>query len=180
VRLQNATGIKMIIGIDGSNLRSGGAITHLSELLQVADPDQNNFSKVILWGETALLNKIEDRVWLTKIHEPLLDKNLLQRLKWQKFYSSDLARKAKCNVLFIPSGIVIGDFRPVVTMSHNMLPFDWIEIKRYGLSWQMVRNLLLRVIQSNSYRAADGMIFLTKFSQNKILKVIKKTLESRD
>lgn len=165
----------MIIGIDGSNLRSGGAITHLSEMLKAANPVTNGFSNVIVWGERALLNKLEDRVWLVKHHEPLLDRSLIYRLFWQRKYSSAKARNSRCNVLFIPSGIVLGDFSPVVTMSHNMLPFDWNEIKRYGPSWQLLRNLLLRFIMTASYRAADGMIFLTHFSQNKIMRVLKKT-----
>ncbi|HXH73896.1 MAG TPA: glycosyltransferase family 1 protein [Bacteriovoracaceae bacterium] len=164
----------MILGIDASNLRSGGAITHLSELLREADPSNYGFTKIILWGEASMLSKIEDRPWLVKVHEPLLDKSLPHRLFWQKFKVSKLARNANCNMIFIPSGIILGDFKPVVTMSHNLLPFQWGEIKRYGPSWQMLRNVLLNLIQSFSFKKADGMIFLSNFAQKTIMNRIKK------
>ena len=165
----------MIIGIDSSNLRSGGAITHLKELLLEADPLRDHFTKIIIWAEKSMLDQIIDRPWLIKIHEPLLDKNLIFRLFWQKFYSSKLAQKCKCDVLFVPSGIVLGNFKPIVTMSHNLLPFSWNEIKRYGFSWQMLRNLLLKIIQTNSFKKSNGLIFLSQFAKNSVLTAIKST-----
>lgn len=162
----------MIIGIDASNLRSGGAITHLSELLKAAAPEKDHFAKVIVWGEKKLLNNLPNNLWLIKIHEPLLDKSLLHRLYWQIRFSSKNAKAANCNVLFVPSGIVFGGFTPVVTMSHNLLPFEWREIRRYGLSWQLIRNLLLRKLQSHSFKNASGMIFLSQYAQKIILNII--------
>lgn len=165
----------MIIGIDASNLRSGGAITHLSELLLEADPVRDNFIQIIVWGEKLLLDKIKNHSWLVKIHEPLLDQSLLHRLFWQRFKVSGLAKKLNCDVLFIPSGIILGNFHPVATMSHNLLPFEWREIQRYGISWQMVRNLLLRRIQSFSFKNADGVIFLSRYAEKTIMNIIKKS-----
>ena len=34
----------------------------------------------------------------------------------------------KCDILFVPGGIYHGGFRPFVTMSQNLLPFEWHEI----------------------------------------------------
>jgi glycosyltransferase involved in cell wall biosynthesis len=158
----------MILGIDASNLRSGGTVAHLSELLNSADPAQNGFSKVILFAEKSLLGKINNYPWLIKVHEPLLDKSLLHRLYWQAFRASRLAHKFKCNLLFVPSGIILGSFKPVVAMSHNLLPFQWTEIKRYGVSWHMLRNLLLHLIQSSSFKRAEGMVIASSFAQNAI------------
>jgi len=163
----------MIIGIDTSNLRSGGTVAHLSELLRVADPVAHGFSKIIVWAEQSMLSRIEDRPWLLKIHESLLDKSLLHRLYWQMFRGSSLARNAGCHLLFVPSGIVLGNFRPLVTLCHNMLPFEWREIQRYGVSWQMLRNLLLRYAQSFSFRMSQGVIFLSRYAQDKVVNAIK-------
>jgi glycosyltransferase involved in cell wall biosynthesis len=163
----------MIIGIDASNIRSGGTVAHLSELLRAADPTRHGFSQITVWAEQSMLNRIEDRSWLVKVHVPLLDQNLLHRLYWQSFRASRLAQRSGCHVRFVPSGIVLGDFRPFVTMSHNLLPFEWREIRRYGISWQMLRNLLLRYIQSKSFRAADGLIFLSRYAKDKVMGVIR-------
>ena len=37
----------MILGIDASNLRAGGGVTHLVELLRAASPQQQGFSRVL-------------------------------------------------------------------------------------------------------------------------------------
>jgi len=73
--------------------------------------------------------------------------------------------------LFVPGGSFATDFRPVVTMSRNLLPFEWRELQRYGVSLTSMRLLLLRWSQSRSYRKADGIIFLTRYAEDAVLKV---------
>jgi hypothetical protein len=41
---------KMILGINASNIRSGGGVTHLVELLRAAEPEMYGFNKVIVWS----------------------------------------------------------------------------------------------------------------------------------
>jgi glycosyltransferase involved in cell wall biosynthesis len=166
----------MILGIDASNLRSGGTVAHLSELLNAIEPPLIGFSKIILWAEKSMLDKIQDRPWLIKIHEPLLDKGLLHRLYWQAFKVSNLARISGCNLLLVPSGIILGNFKPVAAMSHNLLPFQWSEIRRYGISWQMLRNILLHLIQSSSFKKADGVLFTSNFAKKTIKKFAQKNM----
>ncbi|WP_061235511.1 glycosyltransferase family 4 protein [Leptospira weilii] len=164
----------MILGIDASNIYSGGGVAHLAELLRAADPTHFGFEKVIVWGGEKILNKLEDRNWLKKTHEPFLDKSLLWRVYWQKFI---LRKKIKnCDLLFIPGGYYLGSFRPFVTINQNLLPFEWREMRRYGLSWQLVRNIILYFLQSMTFRKADGIIFLTKYAKDSVQKVINKSL----
>jgi glycosyltransferase involved in cell wall biosynthesis len=162
----------MRLGIDASNLRAGGGVTHLLEMLRAANPRAHGFSQVIVWGGTATLNQIEDRPWLEKANQPLLDKGLPHRVFWQRFRLSTLARMAECELLFVPGGSYAGDFHPVVTMSRNMLPFDWQEMARYGLSLMTVKCLLLRWAQTATFRRADGVIFLTQHAQQAVTQVI--------
>jgi len=159
----------MILGIDASNIRGGGGVTHLSEILQVADPHKYNFHKVILWGGSETLSKIKDHSWLEKVIDPLLNKSLLHRTYWQKFRLSYLANKAGCDILFIPGGNFSGKFKPFVTMSQNLLPFEWKEIKRYKISRESLRLILLRILQSRTFLRADGTIFLTEFARTVVL-----------
>lgn len=50
-------------------------------------------------------------------------------------------------------------------MSQNLLPFDLAEIRRFGLSAASLRLLLLRFLQSYTFRRAQGVVFLTEFSR---------------
>src|SRR5215467_12224585 len=106
----------MILGIDASNVRGGGGLTHLAEVLRVAEPNPVGFSKVIIWAGHETLGNIEDRSWIVKSHQPMLDKTLLHRMFWQRFKLDRLARLSKCDVLFVPGGSYAGDFEPIVTM----------------------------------------------------------------
>ena len=162
----------MILGIDATNIRWGGGVTHLIELLREAKPSDHGFNKVILWGWAPTLEKIEDRPWLVKANEPMLNKSLPLRIYWQKFILSKRAFKSRCSILFVPGGAYSGSFHPVVTMSRNLLPFELRELLRFGWSLVTVKLLLLRFIQSRSYRRTDGVIFLNNYAQNAVMNVV--------
>jgi len=155
----------MILGIDASNLRYGGGVTHLVELLRDAKPGAFGFEAVIVWGGSETLAAIEGRRWLRKAHVPVLNKALPFRAYWQRFTLSMLGRQDRCGLLFVPGGSFAGSFRPFVTMFQNMLPFDGEQVLRYGLSRRFVRLMALRHAQSRTFRRADGVIFLTRYAQ---------------
>ena len=161
----------MILGVDASNIRVGGGVTHLTELLRVANPLAHGFARVIVWSGRSTLSQIEDRPWLVKSYLAELDLGIAQRALWQRFRLSELARASGCDVLFAPGGSYAGDFHPVVTMSRNLLPFEWRELRRFGWSWLILKMVLLRWTQSRSYRRADGLIFLNQYAKDAVLKV---------
>ena len=165
----------MILGIDASNLHTGGSITHLSELLRSAEPHAFGFSKVVVWSGKATLAQIDDRPWLLKRHQPQLDGHWVKRAVWQRFELPRVARKEACESLFVPGGSFAGNFRPVITMSRNMLPFEWREAKRYGMSWMTLKLMLLRLTQTRSYVRANGIIFLTQYALDGVMRVVGRT-----
>ncbi len=164
----------MILGIDASNIREGGGVTHLVELLGAADPLKFGFSKVIVWSKKTTLDQIKDFPWIEKIYLPVFEKNLLSRILWQKLQLSKIVRTFSCNVLFIPGGSYAGDFKPVVTMSQNLLPFEWVELSRFGLSLTLIKMMLLRFTQSRTFKKAEGLIFLTEYAQCVVSKIIQR------
>jgi glycosyltransferase involved in cell wall biosynthesis len=167
----------MIVGIDASNLRRGGGITHLVELLRAGAPAAHGISQVIVWGGGQILAQLEDRPWLVKSSQPLLDRGLPWRAFWQRFRLAALVRACRCDVLFVPGGLVAGHCqRPAVAMSRNLLPFEGRELRRYGLSWLTLKWLILRVLQRRTFRAADGVIFLTRYARDVITRVAGGTL----
>ncbi|MBP9888675.1 MAG: glycosyltransferase family 1 protein, partial [Leptospiraceae bacterium] len=118
----------MILGIDASNIRGGGGVTHLVELLKAANPIQYGFEKVYIWGGKYTLDCIDDRNWLQKREENFLNKSLPYRVFWQKFILSKRAVELSCDILFIPGSSYSGNFRPYATLSQNLLPFEWKEM----------------------------------------------------
>lgn len=161
----------MIVGVDASNLRSGGGVTHLKELLSAAQPRRQGVEAVIVWGARATLSQLPERPWLEKRHHPWLELSAPRRILWQRRQLPRLAFQSGCAVLFCPGGLAPRSFSPVVTMCRNLLPFEWREMRRYGMSFQFFRLLLLRWMQAETFRRANGVIFLTRYAQDTVLAV---------
>jgi glycosyltransferase involved in cell wall biosynthesis len=164
----------MRIGIDATNLRSGGSLTHIGELLAAAQPEQHGIDSVVMWGGRDVLARVPTRPWLEAVHEPMLDRRLPVRVLWQQTQLGDVARRAACDLLFVPGGTYLGDFRPYVTMSQNMLPFDLAQAKLYGASPMLLKFLLLRVGQKATVRNAGGTIFLNEYARSRVTNVVRK------
>jgi glycosyltransferase involved in cell wall biosynthesis len=159
------------IGIDATNLRSGGGVTHLLELLRAAQPSEHGVGHIVIWGGKSTLKALEAQPWLSKRNPSALDKGILQRTLWQRYRLAKAARDEGCDVLFVPGGSYAGNFHPVVTMSQNLLPFEMRELMRYGWTLFTLKLLLLRLVQSRSFRKTDGVIFLTKYARDVVLRV---------
>jgi len=162
----------MILGIDVSNLRGGGGITHITGLLTAADPPSHGFSKVVLWGGHEILRHLPDHDWMVKSPQDLLNRSLPHRIFWQRYRLSELAQEAACDLLFVPGGSYIGDFNPVTTMCRNMLPFEPRELRRYGLSFTRLRLELLRLTQTQTFQKAAGVIFLSQYARDSVIREI--------
>ncbi len=161
----------MILGIDAFNIRAGGGVTHLVELLRAANPCVHGFVQVIVWSGEATLARIDERDWLKKVNDPLLDRGLPYRAFWHKFRLRKMAERAGCDILFVPGGSDASGFTPMVTMSQNLLPFEWSELRRYGWNLYTLKFLLLRWTQGSSFRKASGVVFLTEYARNAVLNV---------
>lgn len=155
----------MRLGIDASNIRTGGGLTHLFEVLNAAEPHKHGITRVVVWAGRQTIESLPAKPWLKCVHEPLLDQSLPMRTYWQMAKLPLLASQ-QCDFLFVPGGSYGGSFKPFATMSHNLLPFEIAESRRYGASWMFLKMLLLGWTQSKSFRKADGMIFLTNYARS--------------
>ena len=155
----------MKIAIDASNLRDGGGVTHLKEILGAANPERDRFAQIHVWGANATLERIDERPWLIKHAPAVLEGPLGPRLFWQRFGLQKAFMGADCNVLFSPGGLAAGKIHPSVTMCRNMLPFSAAERARYGWSKTRFRLFMLRFGQARSFARADGVIFLTQWAK---------------
>jgi glycosyltransferase involved in cell wall biosynthesis len=158
----------MRVGIDGSNLRQGGGVTHLVQMLEAADPPAEGITRVTVWGSRRLLDELPDRPWLARVHDEALERNGLSRMLWQQRRLASIAGGA-ADLLFSPGGTYLGSFHPFVTMFRNMLPFAAPERRSYGLSPMRLKLEILRRAQGATFRRADGVIFLTDHARAHIL-----------
>jgi glycosyltransferase involved in cell wall biosynthesis len=156
----------VIVGIDASNVRTGGGVTHLMNLLREARPGEFGIERAVLWAGRATLDELPDAPWLEKVHEPMLDRALPFRLWWQWFVLP--RRVLGLDLLFAPGGNAPASATPTLTMSRNMLPFEWRELSRYGVSWVGLRLLLLRLGQARTLARASGVIFLTEYARSAV------------
>lgn len=159
----------MHIGIDASNLREGGGVTHLVELLAHADPTRDGFSTVTVWGSSCTIDAVSPRAWLECVHVPAYDRSLVERLLWRAWRFSRELKQAGVELLFVPGGSYLGGFSPMVTMSRNLLPFDSSAARSYGWSKMRLKLALLRVVQSQTFLRASAVIFLTHEARRQVL-----------
>ena len=168
----------MILGIEASNIRSGGGTTHLKELLWTYDPDLYEFKKVVVWASTSTLKLLPDADWLEKRTHSFLEKSIFFRIFWQRFILDKEIKNAKIDVLFVPGGMYYSKFRPVITMSRNMLPFEEKERNRYGFSYMKFRLTLLEKKQGKAFTDANGLIFLTQYAKTAVQARLKKKVKN--
>lgn len=161
----------LVVGIDASNLIRGGGLTHLVELLSVAEPERYGVRRVIVWGTKTTISKLSENHWLQLESPNSLNRGNLSRLAWQRYRLARTASQEGCHVLFVPGGNFSGGFHPIVTMSRNMLPFEWRELRRYGVSLAALRLFVLRLTQTRTLRRADGVIFLNDYARDSVCKI---------
>jgi glycosyltransferase involved in cell wall biosynthesis len=158
----------MNIGIDASNIRKGGGLTHLKEILKYSNPSKQGFTKIHVWSNTETLQALQDLPWLVKQTHPWLNKGVLLSFLYQWLKLASAMQAEKVSIAFVPGGVFFSRFKPFVTMSQNMLPFELTEAFRFKNPKTRARFLLLRFFQSYTFKKAKSVIFLTKYAKNYI------------
>ena len=155
----------MRIVIDATNLRDGGGVTHLIQILNCSSLIERPFKEIIVLGCKQTFSLIDDKPYIKKIHKKVFEKNYVIRVLWLFLKFDGFLKQQKADLLFSPGGSFFTSFHPVVTMSRNSLPLELKEAKRYGLSPLYFRLLFLRYIQKRSFLKSDGFIFLTHYAK---------------
>lgn len=168
----------MIIGIDATNLRAGGGITHLCELLSHTEIELTGFDRIIVWAKRKTIEKLPELSWLEKRTGRFVNGSLIQRTFWQQTVLPRELKETGCSVLFSPGGTL--PFRvsvPTVTMSQNMLPFEKKERQRFKKGFLRYKLWLLKYVQSRSFLNADGVIFLSQYAERYVQKSLGQKIE---
>lgn len=161
----------MILGIDASRGRSGGAVAHLVGILSESDPIKFGITEIHVWSYRALLDKLPERGWLIKHNPPELERSLFRQIWWQRYLLPAQFSRLQCDALLNIDAGTFTSIKSCITMSRDMLSFEPGEIQRYGFSIARIRLWLLRYLQLNSLKTSAGAIFLTQHAHKVISEI---------
>jgi glycosyltransferase involved in cell wall biosynthesis len=165
--------MKFKVAIDASRARSGGAISHLIGIINVAQPLDYEISEVHIWASSKLSSLLPSKSWLVIHHHSFIEKNIFFQMFWQLFLLRWEIKKNNCDILLSLAAGTLYVHKPSVVMSRDMLSFESSEINRY-LSVKTIipwlRLYLLRFVQINSLKKATVALFLTNYAAQTILK----------
>jgi glycosyltransferase involved in cell wall biosynthesis len=162
--------MSLIVGIDASRTRSGGAKAHLIGILSSLDPTRHGISEIHLWTFQSLLDAIPGRSWLVKHNAQALEQNLVKQLWWQAMHLTKEAKEAGCDILFTADASTLCRFKPMVVFSQDLLSYEPEIMGQFGYGYQRLRLLAILFIQNRAFRHSEGVIFLTRYTGDLIQK----------
>ena len=82
------------------------------------------------------------------------------------------AKKEKCDIVLVLGGSTSSNFKPIISINQNLLPFFDEEILKYKFSLNYFKFKILKYFLISTYNKSSGIIFLTNFSYEHIKKYI--------
>ncbi|MCC8381949.1 glycosyltransferase family 1 protein [Xenorhabdus sp. PB30.3] len=156
--------MSIIIGIDASRNRSGGAKAHLIGILSSINPKDFGIDIIHIWSFRGLLDELPDKPWLVKHNPPELESSLPIQLSWQALKLKKEVKNARCDILFTTDASTVCRFSPMVVMSQDMLSYEPGIMDYFGYGYERVRLLAILYLQNLAFRHASGVIFLTNYA----------------
>jgi glycosyltransferase involved in cell wall biosynthesis len=158
----------MILGIDATHIVGGGALGHLKLLLNNHKNSSSIISKIYIWGPKKTLNALIANKNIIKCHNIIFEYNFIFKTFWQFFFLKKNLKKFKCNILFVPSGIFYTNFKPVVTVAQNLMPFNSLIVEKHFPHFLYFKMRLQKFFFQKSFNNSSKIIFLSKYSQKYI------------
>ena len=156
-------GSGLVVAIDGSNIRAGGGLTHLSEIVAQLDGVACGVEKVVVFASNRLADRLESRPGLSVVRLSHLSARLFSVTGMLDHHLAAL----RPDILLVAGTSYLGSFRPYVTIAQNLLPF--VCLKKYMITYgDQIRFLLLRIIQKYSIVNAQGCIHMSGYARQTI------------
>ena len=159
------------LGIDASGIVTGGGLVHLRELLSASRFVASRFGRIVCWTAPELAPRLPALEHVKYVQVPEIGRGILARARWQRWILPRLMAEERCEFLFVAGSTSFFPGGRFATINHNLLPFEWAELRREGLTRQSVRLVALRVLQGWTMRRCRGTIFLTPYAQEVITRV---------
>jgi glycosyltransferase involved in cell wall biosynthesis len=160
----------IIIGIDASRNRSGGAKAHLIGILSAFDTSSIGIYQIHVWSFKSLLESLPERPWLVKHNPDQLEKSLFNQLAWQANSLAVELINAKCDILFTSDASSFCRFKPMVILSQDMLSYEPGVMRYFRFGFARLRLIAILYLQNAAFRNAQGVIFLTRYAAKLIQK----------
>lgn len=156
--------MSLVVAIDASRNRSGGAKAHLLGILSECDPEKYGVKEIHVWTYRSLLDQIPYYPWLIK-HNPIaLEQSLAKQLIWQAITLTVEVQSAGCDILFTTDASTLCRFKPMVVLSQDMLSYEPGVMRHFGFGLARLRLLTILAIQNLTFRRSAGVIFLTAYA----------------
>ena len=162
----------MIIGIDATHVVGGGAVSHLKLFLDNYKNLNTKISQIYIWAPKKTLNLLANNKKIIKCYNEIFELNFIFKAIWQFFLLKKNLKKFNCSLLFVPTGIFYTDFKPVVTMSQNLMPFYTNIVKEHFPSLLFFKMKLQKYLFIRSFNNANKVIFLSEFARKYVIKFI--------
>lgn len=154
----------MRILINALSARLGGGQTYLLNLLKHV-PQEDNFQVFVLVQPSLHLIDLPDNVvW---IEQASLENPLLRTL-WEETHLVKLLKQLNIDLFFSPGGLLprILPYNMLTAVTfQNMLPFDYVQRKKYPYGYRRLRECLLERGLSSAIRRANSVIFISNFAR---------------
>jgi glycosyltransferase involved in cell wall biosynthesis len=163
----------MRVLVNALSARLGGGQTYILNILKNI-PTHLDIKIYLLAPLKLDTNDLPSNINIIKIKSI---ENPFKRVIWEVLYIRGLLNKLNIDLLFCPGGslplfIKTAGVKTAVTFQ-NMLPFDYIQRKKYSFGYRRLRDWLLEQLFTSSMRQADLVIFISKFAR----KFVKQHLE---
>jgi glycosyltransferase involved in cell wall biosynthesis len=160
----------MILAIDASRCRSGGAINHIKGILEYYNPDLFGIKEMHIWAYNKLLDDIPNYAWLNKHYTKSLNKSVISQLFWQYKTLPNVLVKLKCDILYTVDASTVCKFKNQIVFSQDLLSYEPGIEKLYSISFSRLRLIIIRILQNRAFKNAMGVVFLTKYTSELIQK----------
>jgi len=159
-------GIK--VAVDASRIKSGGGIAHLKAIMNGDALARHGVAEVHIWSYRELLDKLPDKPWLVKHCPAVSTQSLLHQIYWQATRLAKEIKAVGCDVLFSVDATTFCNFKPLVLLHQNMIPFEIGFEKLYGLNSVGIHQRILRRVQIHAFKRAQGVVFLTHYAAKRM------------
>ena len=164
----------MIIGIDATHVIGGGALQHLKLIIKNYKKSNSKISKICIWAPKKTLDSLSNDKNIIKCYNPIFEFNFIIKAFWQFFFLKYNLKKNNCNILFVPTGIFYINFKSVVVMAQNLMPFNDLIVENHFPHLIFFKMKLQKYLFIKSFNRANKIIFLSKYSKNYINKFLDK------
>lgn len=155
---------RLIVGIDASRNRSGGARAHLIGILSEVDPEKHGIAVIHVWAFRSLLDQLPDKPFLVKHNPFALERSLIRQIFWQAINLETEAKDVGCDILFTTDASTFCRFKPMVVLSQDMLSYEPGVLKHYFFGRAWLRLVAILLLQNHAFRRSTGVIFLTRYA----------------